>query len=278
MTKILYICRLFSGLEESIDKEHWDPTGVPTIYKVINKLKHNNKKFKLILTVKDSYSKLQENKTKNIDIPGFLLPVTILKGTKHNRNFRLVKNIYREFTQFLNIVRVFLTFNPQLIYIDNSNIWSAGLIARITKTPVVFRVMGVYEYMHNLINKKSTNILEKFLIWLYKSPFELVVCTQDGSGVERWLKKAIRPNVKTEILLNGITDNNNSNSVIPFDDKNTYITFLGKLEFAKGAEQFVRAMIRVLEKSKDSNIVINIIGFGSLRDKLVSLTKKKKFL
>ena len=33
-------------------------------------------------------------------------------------------------------------------------------------------------------------------------------------------------------------------------------------------------MIRVLEKSKDSNIVINIIGFGSLRDKLVSLTKK----
>ena len=106
-----YIYVDYFRLEESIDKEHWDPTGVPTIYKVINKLKHNNKKFKLILTVKDSYSKLQENKTKNIDIPGFLLPVTILKGTKHNRNFRLVKNIYREFTQFLNIVE-FLTFNP----------------------------------------------------------------------------------------------------------------------------------------------------------------------
>ena len=277
MTKILYVCRLFSGLEESIDKKHWDPTGVPTIYKVINKLKHNNKKFKLILTVKDSYSKLQENKTKNIDIPGFLLPVTILKGTKHNSNFRLVKNIYREFTQFLNIIRIYLAFNPQLIYIDNSNIWSAGLISRITKTPVVFRVMGVYEYMHTLINKKSPTILERFLIWLYKSPFKLVVCTQDGSGVENWLKKAIRPNVKTEVLLNGITDNNNNKSVIPFNDKNTYITFLGKLEFAKGAEQFVRAMISVLEKSKDSNIIINIIGFGSLRDKLVSLTKNKNF-
>ena len=83
------------------------------------------------------------------------MPVTILKGTKHNSNFRLVKNIYREFTQFLNIIRIYLAFNPQLIYIDNSNIWSAGLISRITKTPVVFRVMGVYEYMHTLINKKS---------------------------------------------------------------------------------------------------------------------------
>ena len=82
------------------------------------------------------------------------------------------------------------------------------------------------------------------------------------------------PNVKTEVLLNGITDNNNNKSVIPFNDKNTYITFLGKLEFAKGAEQFVRAMISVLEKSKDSNIIINIIGFGSLRDK-TSFSNKK---
>ena len=54
--------RLFSGLEESINNKKWLPTGVPTIYKVINKLKHNNKNFKLILTAKDGYNKLKENK------------------------------------------------------------------------------------------------------------------------------------------------------------------------------------------------------------------------
>ena len=167
-----------------------------------------------------------------------------------------------------------ITFKPQLLYIDNSNIWSAGLIARIFKTPVVLRVMGVYEYMHDIYNKKKPTILEFFLIWLYKAPFKLVICTQDGSGVEGWLKKAIKPTVNRKVLLNGLPKNTSSEPIFPFIKKNIYITFLGKLEHAKGAEQFVNAMIIVLEKVK-KNLIINIIGFGSLREKLISKVRKK---
>ena len=43
MLKVLYVCRLFSGLEESINNRRWRPTGVPTIYRVIDKLKKNKK-------------------------------------------------------------------------------------------------------------------------------------------------------------------------------------------------------------------------------------------
>ena len=36
--KIFYLCRIFNGLVSSIKSEKWQPTGVPTIYKMIEKL------------------------------------------------------------------------------------------------------------------------------------------------------------------------------------------------------------------------------------------------
>ena len=44
--KILYVTRLFSGLESSFINGTWDPTGVPTIYKVIKEL---DEKYETIL-------------------------------------------------------------------------------------------------------------------------------------------------------------------------------------------------------------------------------------
>ena len=62
MLKVLYVCRLFSGLEESISKKKWCPTGVPTIYRIIDKLKKDNKYFKLVLTSKGGFTKLNLRK------------------------------------------------------------------------------------------------------------------------------------------------------------------------------------------------------------------------
>ena len=47
--KILYICRVFSGLSNSI-KEEWKPTGVPTIYKIIEKIDSLNVSSKFVFT------------------------------------------------------------------------------------------------------------------------------------------------------------------------------------------------------------------------------------
>ena len=50
--KVLYVARLFSGLEVSLSSRDWNPTGVPTIYKVINEIdKEFNTRF--IFTAKD---------------------------------------------------------------------------------------------------------------------------------------------------------------------------------------------------------------------------------
>ena len=275
MIKILYVCRLFSGLEDSIINKKWSPTGVPTIYRLIDKLKENNKYFKLIFTVKDGYSKLNIKKNTKIKIPEFLLPITILSGTKYgSKKFRLLKNIYREISQFIYISYNFFIFKPNIVYIDHGNVWSAGLLARFTKTPIVFRVMGVYAPMHETFNIDNPSIIQKILIWLYRSPFKLVICTQDGTGVESWLSKAIHPSVRIEILLNGLPNETSSKPIITFLSNYKYITFLGKLEYAKGAGQFVEAMCRVLKKNH-SKLFINIIGFGSLRDELILYTQSK---
>ena len=273
MLKVLYVCRLFSGLEESINNKKWSPTGVPTIYRLIDRLKKNNNQFKLILTSKGGYTKLNLRKNSEIVLPGFVLPITVLVGKgDYGKKLKLIKKIYREISQFVLITYRFFLFNPDILYIDHGNIWSAGLFARFTKVPVVFRVMGVYGTMHDTVNNKNPSLIQKLLKWLYKAPFKLVICTQDGSGVESWLRKALNKSVRVKILLNGIPKVKNTRTKIKFSKKNKYITFLGKLENSKGAEQFVKAMCSVLKK-KQKKILINVIGFGTLREKLIAYTK-----
>lgn len=274
MLKVLYVCRLFSGLEESINNKRWRPTGVPTIYRVIDKLKKNNKYFKLILTSKGGFTKLNLRKNSEIFLPDFVLPITVLVDKANcGKRFKLIKNIYREISQFITIMYRFFLFNPDILYIDHGNIWSAGLLARFTKTPVVFRVMGVYAPMHDTVNTKNPSLIQKLLKWLYRAPFELVICTQDGSGVENWLRKALKKSVKVEILLNGLPKTNYSKTKTKFSKEFKYITFLGKLEHAKGAKQFVEAMCRVLKKNYKKKILVNVVGFGSLREELIEYTK-----
>ena len=67
--KILFALRLYSGLENSVIKERWQPSGIPTIYKLLEKLdeKHD---IKVLLMHKIpnemQYSKYKEKHNKTI--------------------------------------------------------------------------------------------------------------------------------------------------------------------------------------------------------------------
>ena len=73
--------------------------------------------------------------------------------------------------------------------------------------------------------------------------FSLVISTQDGSGVEDWLDKALDHQVKVLItmVLPEISRNYKSASLRSV----IAVSFLGKLEKAKGADVFVEAMLKV---------------------------------
>jgi glycosyltransferase involved in cell wall biosynthesis len=156
----------------------------------------------------------------------------------------------------------------------------AAILSRCqSRIPVVFRAMGVYPFMRQSLD--STNIIHKVYKWAYYSPFNLVICTQDGSGVESWLHDAIRPGVKKEVLLNGV-HSFNFPSVLDkrlksLSTKKNIILFVGKLEKYKGCYEFVKSILLLLEE-KNHTVHGLIIGTGSEKNKINRLVEESNCL
>ena len=265
VVKVLYICRLFNGLEQSIIDEEWSPTGVPTIFRMIDKLNRSKVELKLILTVKDGFSMLNLSQNRDVCLQGFSRPVTVLKNHAQ-KNKKPIYKILREFAHCLHIFRQIFIFKPDIVYFDHGNVWCAGIVSRMIKQPVIFRVMGVYPAMRETVNTAKPSLFQRVLRWCYRSPFSLVISTQDGSGVEDWLDKALDHRVKVFTLLNGLPEISRNyksaslRSVIA-------VSFLGKLEKAKGADVFVEAMLKVAGLS-GQKFKFYLVGTGSLEASL----------
>ena len=104
-------------------------------------------------------------------------------------------------------------FKPDLIYVDHANFLSAAIFSRLLHTPVVYRLMGVYPAMRAALS--SRRLSQRVLRWAYRSPFALVICTQDGSGVEPWLDQALHHGIRRAVLLNGVSRNMLSGDIDP---------------------------------------------------------------
>ena len=283
--KVLYSTRLFSGLESSFINKKWNPTGVPTIYKLIEELdkKHDTK---FIFSAKDSgdgyLSSWNCSKDKVILVAGLSKKIKVLTGVSFFFSWlpRRVAVIFRETRQYIHLIFETLRFKPDIIYCDHANVIIGALLSRIhPRTLVVFRVMGVYPSMRLSLTSKS--FINKVYKWAYRSPFDLVICTQDGSGVEPWLKKAIANNVKTQVLLNGVDKADILNidvldsqlQGIPQEKK--IILFVGKLKVYKGCYDFLDAFFILIDRGVE-DIHALLIGTGSEELKLKKLVEERK--
>ncbi len=146
--KILYISRLFTGLEQVIIEEKWIPTGVPTIYKIIEELNERSE-LQLILNRKIGYYRNKHLKKTKIKLDRFKKPIIVYDYIQFNFSPSFFNKLLTEIYQsFLHIYQ-FLKIRPDIVYIDNSNIVSAAILSRVSNVPVIFRVMGVYPVMKN---------------------------------------------------------------------------------------------------------------------------------
>ena len=280
--KILYVCRLFTGLEQSLYTKTWSPTGVPTIYKIIEKLDSSDNNVRFILTKKDvgngEFSTWNEKKDKFIKLKGLRNEFYVLSGAEFFPEYlpRKIVMILRECRQVIKILFNVFKFKPNLIYVDHANTITAAILARVTKTPVVYRVMGVYPYMRNVLS--SGSLLHKIMKWSYASPFRLVICTQDGSGVEGWLNNALKKNVNREVLINGVTKLDfDKKKLVKFNEINKdsfIILFLGKLEEYKGCNDFVSSVLKLIDKGY-KDITALVIGSGSQKKILQERVKQE---
>jgi len=271
--KILFITRLFSGLDSSIRKGVWEPRGIPTIYKLIEKLSKDPKvDLNIIFTEKVStghiYKRLKFNNlnAKIIVAPFIIFPV------KFGFSVSII-NMLNKFLHFFVIVLNVLINRYHLIYSDRVNIEAAAFCAGTLNKKVILRLLGVYPDMKDLVyNTSKHDIKSRLLIKCYNANFKYIICTQDGSGGEYFINKVCNKNSHYEMLVNGVDEEK-------IDEKNIYsiknelkldnkfiILFVGKLTIAKGAHHFVKSVIE-LSKHK-MNFAVIIIGEGPLRSRL----------
>ena len=244
--KILFVTRLYSGFEASLNKLEWNPEGVPTIYNLFNKLslKHN---LSIIFTAKDSgatyTSSWQENKDMDVKLKNLKADIKVLCGTKYFFSFipRKLAMIMRDIRQFIKIVFYVIKIKPDLVYCDSANVVIAFLLTKIFPSkPIVVRVLGICSFWRSITN--SRRIVHRIYKFSYKGKFSAVIGTQDGSGIEYWFKETLLRDVPRYVLLNGVDSLQKTNKT---NITNKTILFVGRLEEYKGILNFINAIIAI---------------------------------
>ena len=133
---ILFVTRLYSGFEKSLYQKIWKPEGVPTIYKLFNKLSLNHK-LSIILTAKDSGATYTSNWKEHTDVDLRLsnlnAEVKVLCGTKYFFSFipRKLAMIMRDMWQLIKIYFCIRKINPDLVYFDSANVVIAFILTKL---------------------------------------------------------------------------------------------------------------------------------------------------
>jgi glycosyltransferase involved in cell wall biosynthesis len=264
--KVLVVLSLYSGFEGVLETGVWRPAGTPAIAKLIEALDRTCSDLRIFLLAKrdgQKYAKGRYSLEGLVTQPTFLPRVSVLPGPLARFHWYL-----NEIAQSWLIVCAYLRQKPDVVYIDRANVFVGGFFARFTRTPVVFRLLGVHRTMHPVVaGRRPFHFLTR---WAYRSPFAVVICSQDGSGGEIWLDKLIQPQVPRRILVNGVDDIPKDAEVSfdpPVSEDKTVVTFLGRLELEKGCDEFIEAFLEAWRKDRHGLYAL-IVGDGSRRDAL----------
>ena len=270
------------------NQKKWMPEGVPTIYKLLEGLE-NQTLLNIYFLVKDSgptySSNWKEKKDLKISIKDFNAYICVLSGINYFKKFlpKKLLMILRDFRHLIKIVKYINLEKPDIIYFDSSNVVIAAFIRIFfPKTPIVLRVLGVCSFLRTLVQSKR--LVHNIYRLAFKSKFSTVIATQDGSGIEYWLDKILRNDVKKHVLLNGV----NIKADRKFVDKNfinlrnrnknkLIILFLGRLEEYKGINKFIDASMFLLKKF-NKKLHFIIVGNGSLYNNLINKIKKNDYI
>jgi glycosyltransferase involved in cell wall biosynthesis len=252
--RLLYVVRLFSGLEAGLREGVWRPQGVPTIYRMIEALDCSEHDVRFVFTCKDEGSGWEHRNNRTFEVKGLRRPVTVLAGgNRLPRVLGRARGYLREARQAWPIWRLQREFRPDVMYFDRVNIYQAALAAKFSGTPVVWRVMGVPPAMHAVLEAKDP--VAKVTRLAYRAPFALVICSQDGSGGEHWMERALAPDTPRVMMING-ADPESSSDLSPqleaaLPDDCTKVLFVARLVDDKGCMAFIDGFLQALAQQPD---------------------------
>lgn len=258
---VFIVTRMFSGLFESIQNNEWAPTGIPTITKLVEQLSSEYSVHWIVSCKNEIESQIVDHKICDFTFENFTMRVIPYKQYVASGKFNLFVN---SLVTFSHCRKLSAAIQPKFFYCDRSNILTAALLKRLFDAPVFVRILGVYPDQKMLALRFFSKFVS-FLTYLsYKTKFDLVVCTQDGSGVEFFLGKLLNPKTPREILLNGVKRKKFVGTVPGFSISDGPVTllFVGKLIEDKGIIELIEAV--VLLKQKTKNFKLTVIGKGGL--------------
>lgn len=278
--KILYICRVFTGLETSLANGSWAPTGVPTIYKVMEGLAASEHDVSFVLGARgigaDYDTAWTAREDRDLVLDGFPAPVRVLAGEhRYPRWLGRARGPLTDRRHLAAIRAIYREQRPDLVYVDRAHAQAGAELARHEGARILLRVMGVYPSMWDVLSsRKRTHRRERDA---YRAPFSQVICTQDGSGGEYWMEDALAHGVPRTMMMNGIAHpdlpprENPMLTAIPGD--RIVVLFVGRLEWNKGAEPFVEAML-ALPQSHAGRVHALVVGTGQQKAMLTERVRK----
>ena len=266
--KVLFVLRLMSGFVSSVQTGVWKPSGSPAIFNLLNEVAKTNSEKKIIFTVKEANHIEADywlnRSTKHIKLAGLNIPIKIIPGM---RRFKYIpaklKFYFGQLYQVIVILKECLEYKPDLVYVDRSNIVTAACIKRFLRIKVFIRLLGITPDMNDMLN--NSNIHSKLARWAYRSQFDYVLCSMDGSNGSKWMNMALHPAVKRNVLLNGVDlpEFEQVENAISTPKDKINILFLGRLEHLKQPLVFLNALFK-LQKELTSKINVYIVGDGTL--------------
>jgi len=277
--KVLYVARLFSGIESSLIVQEWRPTGVPAVFKMIEAIERGNNDLRLVFTCKDYEEQWKEKIDRTLKVKGLNTKITVLSGSKgfYSKLIK-IRGLIREIRQTYGIRRICREFQPDILYIDRVNFIPAAFFARYSGIPVVLRLMGVgTPFLKEILSDNRKKLINKIARWAYRSPFAFVICTQDGSGAESWLATLINRSIPRKLLINGVDVEKPSclidQRLAGLPEDRTTVFFVGRLEKLKGCEEFLWAFLIANGNAKKQLHAV-IVGDGSLDGSLWEIVEK----
>ena len=277
--RIAYISRLFSGIANGIEQGCWEPRGVPTVCRLLEKLDTSSHDLHIVFTIKDKNTDWPAKKISTLSVSGLNSPITVLPRLPLQISTSVRASGYlRELYHYTQIQKIIGHINPDLVYFDRVNIYAAALTSLKSNLPVVWRVMGIPPAMHDLLLDKG--LISRITRLAYRAPFARVICSKDGSGGKQWMEKALAPNTPRSILLNGadqpegrpLPDNI---SLLTKSEKKTKVLFVSRLVEHKGCLDFIRAACKVLSEFPNSFSFL-VAGSGPYEQGMRELAHKSE--
>jgi len=263
--KVYIIARLYTPFYKAFKENKFYHTGSPAYYNFIKFIDNKTDiDYEIIFLGDKTNSLLFQNKSyklENLNKPIKFIPY---KNIFSNNKFVKIEIILNKLYQYFYLIK---TLKSNCIYyIDRENI-PLGLFLKFKKGLICYRVLGITQKVYNILFKRND-----LVNYIFKKSLNLknaiIISSNDGSWAEK-TKKEIE-NKNFYLLFNGVDYKFLPKSL---ENKKTFtISYISRLEEGKGHFDFLNIIKGVVEKGI-SNIKINIIGDGNLKNEIIKKAK-----